>query len=183
MNKKIISMIALVLVLSMGMSVCAFAAEGDIGPAPSDLIDKINEILDAGCEAVNSKIGEYAELINEGTNGTTWQVGVYISNGDITGIAVYNDMVEVLIDTLNKRGNGLTQIAPEDAPEAAIPLNGSTVEAGQIVNFVLALGLTDGEGGAFGPNTPIGALNGQHFNAVLSTTDGYSFIWRVSFYA
>lgn len=176
MKKKIIPIVALVLVLSMVMSVNAFAAA-----EPVDDVTLINNILNEGCAEVNAKVGEYAELSNDGRKGDTWFVTVAIKDPTVKGLDVYSGIINTLVDKLNEHSNELTSFAPLDDPEAAITLDGSEVNGNQVINFILALGLKNAAGGAYGPNDPIGDLVDQGFVAVITTKAGVDYYWDVYF--
>lgn len=174
MNKKIISMIALVLVLSMGMSVCALAARNDES--------LINTILDNAEPVINDLMRDYAELSYTHNDGTDrWNITIKIKDGEVTGIRVYEDIVDELINQLNGYPEDLKEISPNypGAPYS-IPLNGEEITTGQIVQFVLALGLKDGDN-AFGPDSPISALIGHGFTAYITGVDDQVYEWVVRF--
>lgn len=175
MKKKIIPIVALVLTLSMVMSVSAFAAES------VDDIALIEDILNDGCKEVNALIGKYAMLINEGEEGGTWSVQVKIIDQTTSGSTVYRDILDTLVAKLNEHSGELKSFAPANDPEAAITLNGDPVEDSQVVKFVLALGLTNKEGEPFSPSMPIGELIGDSFIAVITTQSGAQYYWDVYF--
>lgn len=180
MKKKIISMIALVLALSMALSVSAFAAEGD---DPVDDVTLINNILNEGITAVNANIGKYARLINAGRTDRTWNVNVIIIDGEITGLTVYEDVIPTLIGRLNAHSKELASVVPNNDSSAAIELSGAEIQNSQIIRFVLALGLhAENPDEGFGPSTPISALRGQSFDMLIyAIDDPVPYIWHVAF--
>lgn len=178
MTKKLTSIIALVLVFSLVLSVPAFAAE-----EPVDDVTLITNILNEGIAAVNANIGAYARLINTGRVERTWNVNVIIIDGTVTGLTVYEGVIPPLIERLNAHSNELTRVVPAKDPDAAIELSGSQIESGDIVRFVLGLGLhAENPDVGFGPSTPISALRGQYFDMLIYTkTDLVPYTWHVAF--
>lgn len=176
MKKKIIPIVALVLALSMALSVPAFAAVG-----PDEEIDLIDSILTEGSYIVSEEIGEYATLSPSYRNNGVWDITVNIKDPNVAGRDVYYDIIEILVDLLNSHSNELESIAPRNDPTAAITLSGAPVSNGQIVDFVLALGLTNEAGEPFTPDTPIGDLVGQGFMAVIVGRSGAEYYWVVHF--
>lgn len=176
MKRKVLSIVAIALVLSMALSVSAFASVG-----PEEEINMITNILLEGCAEVNEKIGGYANLSLVNQESDTWDILVSIEQTGKPGRDVYYDIIETLIDRLNAHSNELKSIAPRDDPAAAITLSGSTVSGVQIVDFVNALGLKDAEGKPFTPDTPIGDLVGQRFTAVINAKSGAKYYWVVLF--
>ena len=178
MKKRIVPILALLLALTMSLSVPAFAAE-----EPVDDITLINNILNEGIAAVNANVGAYARLINTGRVERTWNVNVIIIDGTVTGLTVYEGVIPPLIDRLNAHSNELTRVVPAKDPDAAIELSGSQIESGDIVRFVLGLGLhAEDPDVGFGPSTPISALRGQSFDMLIyKKSDEVPYTWHVAF--
>ena len=166
--------------MSMMFALPAFAAE----PVdPVDDVTLINNILNEGITAVNQNIKEYAMLVNMGRSDRTWTVNTIIIKGDVTGLTVYQGVIPPLIEKLNAHSKELARVAPAKNPDAAIELSGAEIQSGQIVRFVLGLGLhaEDPEVG-FGPDTPISALHGQSFDMLIyAINDPEPYVWHVAF--
>ena len=173
MKKRIVPIIALLLALTISLSVSAFAAKADE--------QLINQILEDASERINELMDGYAELSFVQSASNRWRIDIKVINGNVEGITVYNDIVDELINQLNGYPDDLSEISPnKPGADHSIPLTGEEITTGQIVQFVMALGLKDGDN-AFGPSSLIGALVGQSFTAYITGTDDQVYEWNVYF--
>ena len=175
-NMRMLSVLMVVL-LTLTMIPAAYAAEME--PA-------IGEILAEGCDAVNAVIDEnggYAYLESSDINETSWNLNVYVYDGTVTGRTVYEDIVQTLVEVMNKHSNEVYSLSPGYVgAEGTIIMNGSEITSSQIVQFVLALELEDGDH-IFGPDSTLSVLDGQSFTAIVTTVGGKNYEWIVHFIA
>lgn len=175
-NMRMLSVLMVVL-LTLTMIPAAYAAE----PEP-----EIGEILAEGCDAVNAVIDEnggYAYLEPAEIDDTSWDVYVHVYDGTVKGRTVYEDIVQTLVGVLNKHSDEIKSLSPGYAgAQGTIIMSGSGITSGQIVQFVLALELEDGDH-LFGPDSTLSVLDGQSFTAVVTTVGGKNYEWIVHFIA
>lgn len=140
----------------------------------------IEEILTQGISDVNGKMKQdetaYATL--SANFGSSNDVTVTITNGEITVSKVYTDIVQTLVDALNKNSDKVKTISV-DGSDASITLNGTTIQATQIENFVKAANLLD-EGQISG-STQIKELYNKEFTVVITDANGDTYDYVVKF--
>jgi uncharacterized repeat protein (TIGR02543 family) len=142
----------------------------------------IDEIISGGIEDVNRVITEtanhtpnsYATLSDLGSDNS---VTVSITNGEVTVVSVYNDIVQTLLSALKTKAAFVDSIQTSNT--AVLKVSGS-VSATQIENFVKASGLKDNGGDVTG-STKLSALYGQTLTATVTTTCAEEYTYTVNF--